>query len=279
MKVKSPLRTRPRRATTTVRKGRNHQQREKAARMQRVAIRQKRASQLFFLSTRALFGLLLVGLCVTGAVFGWRGLSGLDWFSIKRLEIKGLQNLNASLLLGQSPLELGRNWIFLSTSEAELALLRQPGIAKATVRRHFPARVSVDLVEKEPVALAYSGTWQALFDDGKAMNGQAWLGQDIPVLEGFHALSALHRQRICGYLSRVREEKRAIFTRFSQVTLLGSSGAEVILRNGQTKVLLDAQAKSLNSLDFLEALLRNHAGEWRMGASVDLRVPDHAYVL
>lgn len=279
MKVKSATRTRPARAANPVRKGRNHQQREKTARLQRVAIRQKRVSQAFFLGSRASLGLLVIALSVAGAVFGWRGVSSSDWFLIKGLEIKGLRYLDASVLLAQSPLELGRNWVFLSPRDVEQALLRQPGIAEAAVSRRFPSRVQVRLIEKEPVALAYAGTWQALFDDGKATNGQAWLGQDLPVLEGLEDLSATRRMRLCGYLGRVRDEKRAIFTRFSQVTPLGGSGAEVILRNGQTKVLLDAQAKSLNSLDFLEALLRNRASEWRVGASVDLRVPDHAYVL
>jgi hypothetical protein len=42
---------------------------------------------------------------------------------------------------------------------------------------------------------------------------------------------------------------------------------------------LDPMAKSLNSIDFLESLLREHANTWRAGANIDLRVQNHAYVL
>jgi cell division septal protein FtsQ len=147
------------------------------------------------------------------------------------------------------------------------------------VRRAFPSRVIVEIEEEEPIALAHSGYWTALFADGRIADGHSWQGKDLPILENVQAMQAKRRVALCDFLGRVKRERPESFARFSQVTPLSGQDIAVILRDGQARLLLDSKAKSLNSLDFLESLLRNHATTWRTGANIDLRVDDHAYVL
>jgi hypothetical protein len=268
-----------RKASLSVRKGRNLLEREKVAQIKRVASRKRGLSFVSRLGLRFGTFLFLAGLTTVVVSLGWRSFSNMDWLKIKNIEVNGLHHLNASDLLARTSIEVGSNWLTMGSASAVKALSAIPGIEKAEIRRRFPSTVVITISESEPIALAHDGGWLGLFENGSATDGEAWIKQDLPVLEGFAKLSPTRRTILCAFLGRTFREKPETFSRFSQVTPLSGGTAEVILRNGQAKVLLDPEAKSLNSLDFLETLLREKASSWRVEANIDLRVPDHAYVL
>ncbi len=229
-------------------------------------------------------GMTLIAALFTGIGYGvfFAARSGLgNWSAlcIKSIEISGLSHLRRSQVLAAARIEVGDSWLFSRLGRSEERLVALPGIASAKVTRRFPSRILVEVDEAHPVALAKSESWMVLFSDGTLAEGEAWLDADVPVVESIGSMDRERRRLVCGFLGRVRREKPQTFTRFSQVTPLGGEDLAVILRDGQARVVLEPAVKSLNSLDFLETLLRDHAGSWRAGADIDLRVPNHAYVL
>jgi POTRA domain, FtsQ-type len=287
MKVKS-LETRegrPERAaqagrkSVSQRKGRNHRQREVEQKARKVAVDRHRLGLWTGFGLRAGFVLLVMACLTGGTLWVKSNLSGWEWFSVKSIEINGLSRLDRGEVLARTHLEVGASWLWIGASKAEHSIRAMPGVAAAKVTRAFPSRVVIDIVEDEPVALAHHGYWLALFADSKVADGRRWSGQDLPIIEVTQAMRPHLRAALCDFLGKVKREKPESFARFSQVTPLDGSDIAVILRDGQARLVLDVTAKSLNSLDFLERLLRDHAATWRAGANIDLRVTDHAYVL
>lgn|GEM_PF-6245445 len=261
------------------RKGRNHRQHEQEVRVKKVKERKKKIANAARLSGKLgpfFLGVVLLGL---GAFAAGKMISRFGLLSIKAIEIKGLTDAVATDILAHTSLEIGGDWVLLKASDNEKALSRLPGIATAEVRRVFPSKVVIVIGEDQPVALARQGAWVGLYENGSVADGRNWLGKDLPVLEGVRKLSPRQRAAICSFLGQVRREKPQTFARFSQVTPVTEASAEVVLRTGWVKVLLNPEVKSLNSLDLLEALLRSRGQELRAGANIDLRVPEYAYVL
>lgn len=261
------------------RKGRNESQKDAEYRVRKTAARRRHMGLCLRLGLWAGAGILVLSLTAIGVAWSQKQVRAMDWASVKSIEIKGLRHLDRGEVLARTPLELGASWLWLGATQAEKALMATPGIRSVEVRRAFPSRVMVEIDEEEPIALAHSGYWLALFADGKMAEGHPWQGKDLPVLENVQAMQAQRRVALCDFLGRVKRERPESFARFSQVTPLSGQDIAVILRDGQARLLLDVAAKSLNSLDFLESLLRDHASTWRTGANIDLRVDDHAYVL
>jgi hypothetical protein len=267
------------RQAVSQRKGRNHRQREVEQKARKVAVGRQRMGFLTAFGLRAGFVLLVMATLTGGTLWLKRNHSAWEWFSVKSIEINGLSHLERSEVLARTSLEVGSSWLWVGASKIEHSIQAMPGVAAVKVTRAFPSRVVIDIVEDEPVALAHHGYWLAMFADSRVADGRRWSGQDLPILEVAQAMHPQRRAALCDFLGRVKRDKPESFARFSQVTPLEGTDIAVILRDGQARLVLDVAAKSLNSLDFLESLLRDHAAAWRAGANIDLRVTDHAYVL
>ena len=81
------------------------------------------------------------------------GLSQLDFFQVRRVEVVGLRYLTPELVLARVKIEPDRS-VFQSLGEIGRRAEQVPGILSARVARRLPGTLRLELVEEPPVAFA-----------------------------------------------------------------------------------------------------------------------------
>jgi cell division protein FtsQ len=117
-------------------------------------------------------------------------------FSIVELEVEGTKRLSREDVLGAAAVTRGANLFSLDIPQAERKLVESPWISSARVTRRLPGTVRIQVVEREPRAIAIlSGKSFLISTDGTPFKE---LGQgdphDFPVITGI-SIDALRRDR------------------------------------------------------------------------------------
>ncbi len=236
------------------------------------------------------------------AVLGAAGYAGYqafqhnDFLVLRQVDVVGNHLLGKATILEKAGLELGVKMPSVPIQDVRAALLSIPGVGEVEVKRIFPSRIEIRVKEKEAVAVGFSKGWYGLASDGTKMTGMDWGESDLPIVDGFANLDSTRRAVLGTFLQAAKKSFPSLYANFSQLTLRKEGGVvEVFLRDGRLKVLLGLDAgrsyaqsvgvvqkfdanKSLNSLEFLQALLKQQSAEMETGKTVDLRVEGYAYV-
>ena len=107
---------------------------------------------------------------VGGFFVGGRALS--RWlrtsesFSLGDVQVQGLEKLTRDEILHTASIEEGMSIFSLDEQEASARLERHPWIREAVVKKRMPDAVSVEIVERELVALLWSGAIYRVDADG-----------------------------------------------------------------------------------------------------------------
>jgi cell division protein FtsQ len=137
-------------------------------------------------------GPVLAALAVV-AVLGGAGLFGYRWlttsprFAVARVEVRGGAVLDADAVRARLPFAVGDNIFGLDTGAAEQALLAEPWIARASIRRRLPRTVVVEIVERTPAALVSSEGLYLADADGRPFKRADLArgeGAGLPVISG-----------------------------------------------------------------------------------------------
>lgn len=113
----------------------------------------------------------LVGLVSLGAVV-WLFFS--PWLSVNQVDTSGIATSPAHSILVNNGVSAGTPMFRLNPAATEAALLRNPWIAEATVSRHWPDRVTVDVVERTPLAWTNTATgWTRRSVDGEPLPSES----------------------------------------------------------------------------------------------------------
>ncbi|GEM_PF-1692249 len=273
--------------------------------------RQRARRSGFLKRAWTLFRSLVILAIVTGGLgaAGWAGYQAFEqngFLVLRQVDVVGNHLLGKEAILEKAGLELGVKLPSVPVGKVEAALLSLPGVDEVDVRRIFPSRIEIRVKEKEPVAMGFAKGWYGLTPDGMRLGGLDWSESDLPVVDGFAALDSTRRAALGAFLEAARRTYPALYSNFSQLTVRGGGDAiEIILRDGRLKVLVDLGAgpaagagpavvagspmangniinfninKSLNSLEFLQALMRQQGAALETGKTVDLRVEGYAYV-
>ncbi|MDB5049283.1 MAG: cell division protein FtsQ [Fibrobacteres bacterium] len=233
---------------------------------------------------------------------GWRAFEQNGFLALRQVDVVGNKLVGKAEILETAGLELGTKLPSVPVGSIEASLRSLPGVGEADVRRIYPSRIEIRIKEKEPVAVGYAHRWYGLAPDGSRIGGPDWGQSDLPVVDGFAALDSAARAALGGFLAGAKREYPALYANFSQLALRGNDGMEIILRDGKLKVLVgldlplrrgamaanpliamekatsQASNKSLNSLEFLQALIDQQGASIDAGKTVDLRVYGYAYV-
>ena len=229
---------------------------------------------------------------------GSAGWAGYQWFesndfmALRQVDVIGNHLVNKNLILDKAGLELGTKLPSAPVKLAMASLQSIPGIGEVEVKRIFPSRIEIRIKEKEPLALGFSKSWYGLAADGTRIPGIKWEESDLPIIDGFARLDSLRRLALGNFLQGAKEQYPDLYSTFSQMTLTqGRDGLEIIPREGNRKYLFSLEHiesneneklingnKSLNSLEFLQALLHQQGSNLTEGKTVDLRVEGYAYV-
>jgi len=135
----------------------------------------------------ALIALAAIGLVVTAGVFGYRWVTTTPRFAVAAIDIRGEHVLDDDAVRARLPFAAGENIFGVDTGAAERALLAEPWIARASIRRKLPRTIVVDIVERKPAAVVSSeGLYLAdaegrPFKRAELARGE---GDGLPVISG-----------------------------------------------------------------------------------------------
>ena len=106
-------------------------------------------------------------------------------FAIEQIEITGNEQLTHAQVLRAAGLAVGQNVFAVGPEQARANLLKEPWIEAAEVRRRLPGRFSIELRERQAVALLAGGQLQLVSDEGVAFKAlDANDPSDLPVISG-----------------------------------------------------------------------------------------------
>jgi cell division septal protein FtsQ len=143
------------------------------------------------------------------------GLRQLDFFRVRRVEIVGLQYLDAARVLGAAQIPPGAS-IYDDHAPIAARLQALQGVRRADVGSRAPGTLRIELTEVEPVALTPKGDRLAMVNARAEVLPFDPLGSapNLPVLIGGGAL-------VAGALARVQELDPALFARIDAAWRVG----------------------------------------------------------
>lgn len=138
------------------------------------------------MNRRACFALLKGILITSFVVYALYYFSQSSFFALQRIEVRGQKHLASDEVARESGLTVGANIFRLDLDQAGQRLLTDPWIESAELRRRFPDRVEIDIVERQPAALLLTGqSWLVLDKTGFCIEQAASLRlYDLPIITG-----------------------------------------------------------------------------------------------
>jgi len=168
-------------------------------------------------------GWKVLGALSLGALL-WFGaprlLEGLDFFQLRKIDVRGQRYLRAEDIVAALPLRPGTS-IFASLDSVNRLGDSIPGLESFRVHRRLPGTLVVTIRETEPIALVMRrGLLQLLSARGRVLPFDPRVAApDLPLVSEADSL-------VTGLLARVRD---ADATLFGRVTSAGRSGEDVLL--------------------------------------------------
>lgn len=135
----------------------------------------------------AIATLAILATLAGGALYGYRWITTTPRFAVADVEVRGGRVLDAEAVRARLPFGAGTNIFRLDTGAAERALLADPWVARATVRRRLPRTVVVEIVERTPAALVSSEGLYLADAEGRPFKRADLArgeGKDLPVISG-----------------------------------------------------------------------------------------------
>ncbi|HXI20583.1 MAG TPA: FtsQ-type POTRA domain-containing protein [Gemmatimonadales bacterium] len=206
---------------------------------------------------------ILGGAALAGLVwFGLpRALRHVDFFLVRKVEVRGQRNLRAEDLVRELPLRPGLN-LFDDLGAVQRAVDTLPGLRDARVSRKLPGTLVVTVHEAPPVALVlHQGRLQLVSEGGRVLPFDPTVGApDLPLIREPDSL-------VTRLLARVRD---ADATLFAQVESGWREGDDVVLAAGGRRYLFrpDAPAEIIRAVT---AVVQDLAKKGRPWAELDAR--------
>ncbi|MCY1020916.1 cell division protein FtsQ/DivIB [Pyxidicoccus sp. MSG2] len=209
--------------------------------------------------------LKVLALTLATGLLVWGGVESRHWaltsprFDLAAVSFSGLQRASRVELLRLAVLTKGQNLWTLDTGALERAMSQHPWVKTVEVTRRFPNRVSVEVTEHVPVALAVLGELYVLDEDGEPFKRVTpGDGLDLPLVtgldrEGYVTDPTVARERLRSALevasayARLSTDKAERLSEVrmeaQSVALVTASGQEVRLGEGDSEVKLQRLAR------------------------------------
>ena len=201
----------------------------------------------------------LLAAALTAALV-WGGIQLRAWalasprFQLQDVAFTGLTRASRAELVKLSGLAPGQNLFAMDVAVLEKAMLQHPWVRSVEVTRHFPASVSVEVVEHTPEALVVLGDLYVLDGEGEPFKRvTSGDGLDLPLVTGVERDAYVKdpaevRERLKAALEVARSYsalKLGVHERLSEVRLEGAAlalvtvaGQEVLMGEGNTEAKL-----------------------------------------
>ena len=135
----------------------------------------------------ALIALAVVAAIATAGRFGYRGSTPTPRFAVAEVEVRGGHVLDADAIRARLPFAPGDNIFRVDTGAAERALLAEPWIARASIRRRLPRTIVVEIVERTAAALVSSDGLYLADAEGRPFKRAELArgeGDGLPIISG-----------------------------------------------------------------------------------------------
>lgn len=208
---------------------------------------------------------VILSACLTAALV-WGGLEGWKWattsptFAITDITVTGNTRATDAQLARLGGVEKGMNLVALDTSAVERAIHGQhPWVKAVTLTRRFPTRLSIDVVEHQPVATVALGDLYLVSDDATLIKGvRPGEGVDLPLITGLdrdelaaHKDESLARVQNAVDLLKTYQANGAakdhplseLHLAADGVTLVTTAGEEIVLGEGDVGAKLARLAR------------------------------------
>ncbi|MBG0789449.1 MAG: FtsQ-type POTRA domain-containing protein [Desulfovibrionaceae bacterium] len=106
--------------------------------------------QFIFRSVMLMLTLSMVAVLGVGLLYGYRVLTTHPYFGLKEISVTGIDRLTRGDILKSADVALGLNCLDMNVGEVEQRLSANPWIETVTVRREFPDKLRIGVVEKVP---------------------------------------------------------------------------------------------------------------------------------
>ena len=196
---------------------------------------------------------LLAGLS-TGCLYCYRWVTASPYFSIRQIEVAGLDRLSRGEVLEAGNVRMGVNSLIINVSDVEAGVSSLAWVKSAAVRRELPGSLWVKIQERDPVFWVRDGEHYAYADGEGKVIAPVSPGDftSLPVLE-VDPGSRFAGELVPELLTHINEKKGPFD--LSQAAWIKLNA------NGDLEIYLDKE----------DLTLRLHASDWqtqldRMGA-------------
>lgn len=210
-------------------------------------------------------------------------MAAMETFRVADVEVRGNRYLDAAEV--EALLRLADDAsIWEDVDELERRVAAYPLVLEATVRRRLPATFTVNVVERVPVALVATPTYEAVDAEGVRLPiDPARFRLDLPVLEPPRRVAPgatfvpAETRRLASVVSRLTARDTAFLQRVSEVSWLDDATIRARWIEPRVDFLLPPDATARRFREGLAALA--HAvGGGHSPAVVDLRFADQVVV-
>lgn len=221
---------------------------------------------------RALWILLVVAV---GWALAWVAQS--PPFSVSGIEVTGARNAMVDEILLEQDVYPGRPLVLIRVGRVEDALAADPWVKQVSIRRRFPDRVDVRIVERVEVAVVpAAGGWSTISDDGWIMQtlteppaGMARITEDVARVGAGGEQVSSRVMAVVDFLSALPVELMAR-------TTISASGPELLATIDAHQIRLGDPSNMAAKATALVAVLRD--SKLAPNALIDLIAPSRPAV-
>lgn len=167
-------------ASTHSRRGANARKREATRSARRAEVRRDAAGRFATILPRGAFVLGAI-LAIAGAGFGLRHLAlQRGWIGLRDIQVTGFSNVSLGEVVSLAGIRRDTPLTEIDLNEVRARIAAHPWVGGVSVRRSFPHRLEVILVERIPVFALPDGRWVA--GDGRVMDVRG--DRTLPMVSG-----------------------------------------------------------------------------------------------
>lgn len=201
------------------------------------------------------------------------GLTRSPLVHARTIRVHGASHLTRSDVLRMAQIAVGVNVFMLDAGAAERRLEADPWVAEATISKHLPSTLVVDIQERSPVAVIEStGLLRLVSGDGTLLDA-AGPGISLPLIASAEATVPEPSPVAVHDAARAVAAMPPVLRRqVAQVSILADGTLRVDLRSG-APVSYGPAVDLVAKAEALQALLRWASARGTPIASADVRVP------
>ena len=230
--------------------------------------------------------LVVAGVLAYGGYWTARAAADVRWLRVQTITVTGNLRVPTSEIYALVDGLKGESLLSADLDRWRSRVLASPWVADATLRRHLPGTVAVEIRERRPLGLARIRHQLHLVDGAGTIDefGPRYADLDLPIIDGLVGDEASPRPQVdptrAQTVARLMADLRtvpALARRVSQIDVSDAHDVHVILDGDSAVVRLgDAKfAERLQSYVDLQAALRRRVPEIDY---VDLRFGERIYV-